>query len=115
MENLLIQDYVRQLKEVYEGDPWLDETFAKKLKCLDEEDAFKQPLPGVHSVAEVLSHLVEWRKELLNRFKTGEPPFPLFTSERNWYSNETLKEKGWNRLMEEFAATQHQLTELWES
>ena len=115
MANLLIQDYLRQLNLVYEGDPWIDETFAKKLNGLSEEDAFRQPGPRVHSVAEVLSHLIEWRKELIERFETGRPAFPLFDSERNWYSNEFLKERGWSQLKEDFAMTQRQLVLLWKS
>jgi uncharacterized damage-inducible protein DinB len=115
MANLLIQDYLRQLNLIYEGAPWIDESFAKKLDSVSEEDAFRRPLPEVHSVAEVLSHLIEWRRELIKRFQTGRPAFPLYESEKNWYSNAVLKERGWSQLREDFAATQQELIQLWES
>src|SRR5690554_1635520 len=114
MENLLIRNYLRQLSLIYEGNPWIDESFAKKLNGLSEEDAFRQPVPEVHSVAEVLSHLIEWRRELIERFTTGGPAFPLFDSEKNWYSNEALRTRGWQQLREDLADTQHRLTKLWE-
>lgn len=108
-----MQDYLRQLKSIYEEDPWIDESFAKKLKELSEEEAFRQPIPGVHSVAEVLSHLIEWRKELIYRFESGEAPRMFDHSENNWYGNEELSKKGWDNLKQQFEDSQHQLIKLW--
>lgn len=107
-------NYCQQLKTIYDGDPWIDESFEKKLTGLSEEEAFCQPIPGVHSVAEVISHVVEWRKELIERMRNGRPPLPVFEQENNWYSNEWLRKKGWSRLVEEFEESQNQLIYLWE-
>ena len=114
MDNTRMQDFLRQLHLVNEGDPWIGESFDKKLEDLSEEEAFQQPLSGIHSVAEVLSHLVEWRKELIARFKTGRPPLLMVESESNWYNNEKLRKSGWHKLREDFADTQRQLSRLWE-
>jgi len=114
MENIQMQNLLRQLHLIYEGDPWIGESFNNKLDDMSEEEAFKQPLPGIHSVAEVLSHLIEWRKELIGRFETGRPPLLKMESANNWYSNEKLREDGWGKLREEFAETQRQLNNLWE-
>ena len=56
-----IHNLTRQLSEAIDGEPWIDETFSKKLSSLSEEQAFTRPLPSVHSVAELVSHLLEWR------------------------------------------------------
>lgn len=60
-----IQSYIEQFTQLYDGDPWLDETFNKKLDDLDEEQAFTKAPGNNHSVAEVVSHLIEWRKEYM--------------------------------------------------
>ena len=115
MENKLMLNYYQQLNVIYDGDPWIDESFQKKLIDLSEEEAFRQPMPGVHSVAEVLSHVIEWRRELIDRMRSGRPPIPIFEQENNWYSNEWLGKKGWNHLVEEFEESQDQLMDLWKS
>lgn len=62
MTNVLIKNIVKQLQDVQDGDLWLDETFAKKIDLLTEEQALTRPIPEMHSVAEIISHLLEWRK-----------------------------------------------------
>lgn len=101
-----------QFKEILDGSPWLDETFEKKLSGISEDEAFSRP-GGEHSVAEIISHLVEWRKELLNRLK-GMPRQMQVTSDKNWIDNATLQESGWKVLWDSFMVTQKQIYDLLE-
>jgi uncharacterized damage-inducible protein DinB len=107
MEKRLIGYLVKEFEGLYNGDNWLDETFHKKLSGLSDEAAFTRPYPEVHSVAEVLSHLIEWRTEILRRLRTATAN--QLPDERDWIDNETLRDQGWLKLIERFDATQQEI------
>ena len=64
MENILIKDIIQQLKDVHTADLWIDENFEKKLTQVNATTAFERPIPQMHSIAELVSHLIEWRSEV---------------------------------------------------
>lgn len=111
MSNPLIQNLVKQLQDVQDGDLWLDENFTKKIDSLNEEHAFTRPIPEIHSVAEIISHLFEWRKDCINKLQ-GEKSTLTVESKENWRSNEELKKIGWKKLKGDFYASQYHLIRL---
>jgi uncharacterized damage-inducible protein DinB len=106
--NKVINSLILQFKEVYEGLPWLDESFAMKLNLVNERNAFIQPQKDIHSIAEILSHLIVWRVEVLNRLK-GNPRQLFEYSPENWISSNELKKKGWDQLLHSFKQSQKEL------
>jgi uncharacterized damage-inducible protein DinB len=96
MAQVLINNLIRQLNEIQEGSLWFDQSFKDKMDHLSEEEAFAKPLPQVHSVAEHVSHMLEWRKECILRYK-GEKT-ELMHSPEDWKDHTALKEIGWNNL-----------------
>lgn len=105
MENILIKDIIQQLKNVETANLWIDENFEKKLSQVNETTAFERPIPEMHSIAELVSHLIEWRKEVLGRLN-GNPRGLKMTDEANWRTNQELKGLGWKSLLEDFHTTQ---------
>ena len=103
MTNFRTQNLLRQIDEVMHELPWLYESFDKKFRDITEADFFALPAPGVHSVAENMSHLIEWRKELVIRLETGQKTGSY--DEWNWIDNEVLKEKGMKAMISEFEQT----------
>ena len=114
-ENKLIESYITQLNELFSGEPWIEETFEKKLRELTEEIAFKKPIEKIHSVAEILSHLIVWRREILGRIKEKHTAHLTMESENNWRGNEALKQDGFFQLLDEFNETQELLIEFLEN
>lgn len=110
MNNSRINNLVRQIDEIMHELPWLYESFDKKFRKISEEDFFARPAPGVHSVAENMSHLIEWRKELLIRLETGQKTGSY--EEWNWINNDTLKTKGMAAMLTEFERTFSDLQQL---
>jgi uncharacterized damage-inducible protein DinB len=115
MSNVLIKKYVHQLQQAYYGGNWLDEDMEKKLRLINDENAFFKPDSYVHSVAEVVSHIVEWRKELLERFQFGRFPKLKIDSPNNWIPNDTLKRNGWAYLKAQLEETQGEIVALLEA
>lgn len=108
MSNILINDIIRQLEEVMNADIWLDENFDKKLGQVSEDEVFIRPIPEIHSVAELISHLHEWRLETISRLKGNKQGF-VEDDPRNWRTNDELKAVGWENLKRNFYESQQQL------
>ena len=109
MSTLLITDYCQQLTDVMNADLWLDENFEKKLSQIQEDQVFKRPIPELHSVAELLSHLYEWRKDLIGRLKGFPRSIQEDDDQRNWKTNTMLKAEGWENLYTNFHKSQHEI------
>lgn len=110
MNQILVNNFISQINQVISGQPWLDEWFEKKLSNISEEEAFKKPGPDINSVAENLSHITQWRFEILRRFELGHRTMWI-DDPRNWISNEDLKKDGWQALKDNFHKSQDQLVE----
>ncbi|MEM9672820.1 MAG: DinB family protein [Bacteroidota bacterium] len=106
-----INALIDQFEALYQGEPWLDETFVKKLENLDESRAFTRPMPNVHSVGEIISHLVAWRNDIVHRLQ-GNPRQLFMESPDNWTTNQELQSEGWKALKERFATNQQALIAL---
>jgi len=111
MNNTTIHNLTRQLAGTMDGEPWIDETFSKKLSGLTEDEAFTRPYPEVHSVAELVSHILEWRYSNLSILKGGSRTITM-DSLSNWKDNDTLRKEGWTTLKEKFYKSQQDIIAL---
>ncbi len=91
-------NYAAQMRELANGEPWQDSTYEGKLAGLSAETAFRQPIPGIHSVAEILSHVRWWRHAILHRLQGGTTSKLSMTSPENWLSLENLQQEGWENI-----------------
>jgi uncharacterized damage-inducible protein DinB len=96
MSSILIKNLIRQLNEIQEGSLWFDQCFKEKIGQLSEDEAFIRPISQIHSVAEHISHIIEWRKECILRFEGKRTD--LMNSPEDWKDNHTLRNIGWNNL-----------------
>lgn len=111
MRTTIIQNLIRQLMEVENGDLWLDENFEKKLQHVTESNAFVRPIAGLHSVAEILSHLIIWRRINIRRMNGEKVDIPV-THPDNWKTNEELRHLGWEPILKDFYASQQDVISL---
>ncbi len=112
---LRIKSYINQFSLVFNGNPWLDESFAKKLDGLSEAEAFTQSPGHNHSIAEVVSHLIEWRKEIIRRLVDNLSDRRLTDeSPDNWKPLAQLREESWQKLYSDLKQSQQQLINLLE-
>jgi len=106
-----IRTYVEQLTQNYEGGSWQAENFIAKLKDVDDNTAFLQPFPGVHSVAEIVWHCCYWRNVLINTIEGDYAYRERTLQELNFLSLQALRDKGWNTLVSELGHSQKVLLE----
>ncbi|NRB53179.1 MAG: DinB family protein [Saprospiraceae bacterium] len=100
----VIEHIIRQLVNNQEGKAWIGPTYQRKLKDITDENAFTRPLPDLHSVAEIISHLTTWQKETILKIRTGEGSL-TDDCEENWYANDKLREKKWATIWKEYQET----------
>ncbi len=96
MSDTLVNNFIRQINELENGSLWFDQSLRSKLDDLTDSIVFEKPLPNLHSVAEHVSHMLEWRKECILRFN-GEKK-ELMHSPGDWKDNSQLKTIGWPQL-----------------
>ena len=109
--NKQINSIIRQIREVHDGIIWAGTSYNKRLSQLKESQVFVRPLPSVHSIAEIMAHIISWRKDAILKIKTGKGELTDSHPEV-WPSNETLKAIGWGKIREEDRSTLQELLEL---
>jgi uncharacterized damage-inducible protein DinB len=108
MNRILINSLLQQIENILYEKSWLDESFRHKLMDIHEQNAFLQPAPGIKSIAELMHHLLVWRKEILSRLH-GKARALDMESKSNWLPLEELKAIGWTAILEGFYQTQQEL------
>ena len=71
-----ISRIVDQLEREHAGDPWHGSPLSAILAGLTHEQASARPLPGAHSIWELVLHLSAWKNEVRRRLSgapAGEP------------------------------------------
>lgn len=111
MATILINNIIHQLNDLDNGDLWLDENFAKKLEWVNANNAFTRPLPDLHSPAELLSHLIVWRRINIRRLN-GETIILADDDPTNWKTNDELRANGWEALIKEFHTSKQEVIDL---
>lgn len=107
MAQVLINNIIRQLYEIQEGSLWFDQCFKEKIDKLSDAEALTRPHPQIHSVAEHVSHMLEWRKECMIRFNGQRTE--LMNSPEDWKDNSMLGKIGWAQLKNDFYNSQSAL------
>ncbi|SMO46270.1 DinB family protein [Fodinibius sediminis] len=110
--DLSLQQIEKQLALVFEGDPWYGPSMRSILTSLDTRFLFKTPAAGVHSIAELLAHILAWRRfaEQQLRGQTGELPEQEETFD--WSRFCTDAQKVWPVMLDELRSNQRSLLAL---
>ncbi len=114
MDNTLIKNIVSQFRDIQEQELRLDENFRKKIDRLPEKLAFERPIPELHSVAELISHILVWRRDCIAKLQGRDSTLTMEGPE-NWLTNEVLRVRGWETLTSEFYQSQKDIIELIEN
>jgi uncharacterized damage-inducible protein DinB len=82
----------KQLERTYAGNPWHGPSLRNVLEGIEDEGAKARPIPGAHTIAELVAHILAWREETLRRLEGNGRDLPM---DENW--PEPL---GWSELLE---------------
>lgn len=106
--------YKKQFHDLFYGPAWFGESYMEKLKDVDDELAFLKPTPDIHSIAELISHCIFWRKALINILQESGKKLSMSDPE-NWILNEELKTVGFPDLLNNLENSQKKILKLLET
>ena len=90
-----------QLQRAYEGDAWHGPALREALEGVTAEEASIRPLPGVHTIWELVLHIHTWQ-DAVRRWIEGDGRRP--TDEEDWSSAPTASPEAWKAALESVAA-----------
>lgn len=109
----MIKHFVKHQLDIIHEEPWFGDSLRSKIDPLTDEEAFTKPLPAIHSVAELIAHSTEWKREGIRQLE-GQLPVLTMSSPSNWKSNDELKKSGWKTIKENFYQSVDELIKILE-
>lgn len=85
-----------QLTAAFDGDPWHGPSLRAILADLTAADAAARPVPGAHSILELVLHITGWKEEVVRRLQgesAGTPP------QGDWPPVPADLERGWGEAL----------------
>jgi hypothetical protein len=70
-----------ELRRAHDGDPWHGASTVRLLEGVTAEQAALRPIPGAHTIAEIVRHMTAWTHEVHRRLHGDVPGIP---SEGDW-------------------------------
>jgi len=99
---------VDQMDRAFSGEAWHGPPLMRLLEGLSAEHASQHPLPGAHSIWELVLHIAAWKTIADLRLK-GEAPH--VSPARDWPPVWEVSEAEWKRAVDELAASHARLRE----
>ena len=72
------------------------------LKNIDAETAMAKPMPGMHSIAELLAHMTAWKRHAIVKLKGDHLARIEINSEEDWLTIVELTNEQWERAVQAF-------------
>lgn len=96
------------LEKAHADDPWHGPSVADTLDGLTAEKAAAHPIPGAHSIWELVLHLAAWQGEATRRLAGHAPALP---EEGDWPEVGERSEAAWQSALERLDAAHARLLE----
>lgn len=81
-----------QVRVAHDGPAWHGPALAENLESVTAVEAATHPLPGAHSIWQIVLHLTAWTGEVGRRLGGGAPAAP---AEGDWPAVGAVSEEGW--------------------
>jgi uncharacterized damage-inducible protein DinB len=95
-----IERIADQLKRAFEGEAWHGPSVRELLSTTTCGQAAEQPIPGAHTIWEIVLHMGVWesvvRRRLLGETIGDLPP------EQDWPAVKNATEPAWSKTLEDF-------------
>ena len=94
------------LLQAYDGEPWYGPPIIKVLSDVTAKEAASRPIPGVHSIWELVLHMTAWIGEVEQRLLGGESGDP---AGGDWPETPEPSDGAWDEARSLLAAAHHSL------
>lgn len=104
-------ELIRLLSETFEGNPWYGDSLMRKLENVPYVIGYKTCIPESHSVAQIVGHLISWKKFILAKLKNNNSNHISLDSEEDWPEVAVNSKEEWEELKRELVAVQGNIYE----
>ena len=98
----------RQLKLAYHGPAWHGPALGRILEGVAEPAASAHPLPGAHSIREIVAHIAAWMRAAAQTIERNE--YVFLQGEQDWPPARDAFEASWKALLQDLERAQEQLS-----
>ena len=107
-----MRDKVELLKEkiekVYRGNPWYGNSIKSVLKDIDPKTAFTKAARNVHTIAELVAHIIAWREFVISKIK-GDNNFKITQQlSFDWKKIDGNEKTAWKNLLKTLEKNQRE-------
>jgi uncharacterized damage-inducible protein DinB len=99
---------VNEFTYSFRGKPWHGKNALEIIEASDPEKVFVHWIPNAHSIAELVSHLSGWTREVLERLNGQGAKEPL---RGDWPEIAETSHDAWKKIVEEFRSAHQSLEE----
>jgi uncharacterized damage-inducible protein DinB len=97
-----------QVRLAHDGPAWHGPALAENLEGLSAVQAAARPIPGLHSVWEIVLHVTAWAGEVRRRIAGGQPGAP---AEGDWPEVGPVSEDAWRQARGALRAAHEELAQ----
>lgn len=103
---------INQFDQVFDNDPWYGNSIDTILGSVDPDIVLDAPAPGIHSIAELVSHMITWREFAEKRLQGNDQYLPDQKESFSWRKQYPERDKAWVFLRQQLATGQRNLLTL---
>jgi hypothetical protein len=97
-----------QLRRAFDGDPWHGPPLRKLLSDVNATQAHTHPVPGAHSIWELVLHIEVWARAALGAIQ-GKPMPKIVGTAADWPEIQNASPEGWNGAVKRLFQTKDEL------
>jgi len=91
------------LRSVYRGPAWHGPSISENLEGIAAPQAASHPIPGAHSIWELVHHVIAWEREVA-QFLAGKPHVTMH-GEDDWPPVKDTSEEAWEKTIADLCAS----------
>lgn len=103
------ESILRQIQLTHAGEPWYGSPRTAILEGVTAKQAAAHPIPGGHSIWQLVLHMTSWTNEVCRRVQGGKPGAP---TEGDWPAVGPVSEATWKSAQEGLAQAHARLLEV---
>ncbi len=103
---------INQLDQAFDKDPWYGKSITSILDSVDPDLALDTPTPGLHSIAELVAHIITWREFAEKRLRGDTNYLPDQEKSFHWQQRFPEKSDAWKRLKDQLTESHQKLLSL---
>src|ERR1700752_3204616 len=92
-----ISRIIDELRREHEDDPWHGSPLSAILEGIDAARAAARPIPGAHSIWEIVLHMTSWKNETARRIRGAVACMPI---EGDWPEVGAPTEERWQSALD---------------